>query len=126
MKFGILKSKIETLLSESYSKKTFKQELSNFKKYVLENKNISKLYYLYDDLTSNKGINETIVETYINESISNYHKVVGKINSNDLTTLKNSIFDILFQYPDETIVYCGHGPNTTIGHEKKYNYINQY
>ena len=39
MKFGILKSKIETLLSESYSKKTFKQELSNFKKYVLENKN---------------------------------------------------------------------------------------
>ena len=60
MKFGILKSKIETLLSESYSKKTFKQELSNFKKYVLENKNISKLYYLYDDLTSNKGINETL------------------------------------------------------------------
>ena len=44
----------------------------------------------------------------------------------DLTTLKKSIFDILFQYPDKTIVYCGHGPNTTIGHEKKYNYINQY
>ena len=44
----------------------------------------------------------------------------------DLTTLKKSIFNILFQYPDETIVYCGHGPNTTIGHEKKYNYINQY
>jgi hydroxyacylglutathione hydrolase len=44
----------------------------------------------------------------------------------DLETLKKSIFDILFQYPDETIVYCGHGPNTTIGHEKQYNYINQY
>ena len=44
----------------------------------------------------------------------------------DLTTLKKSIFDILFQYPDETIVYCGHGPNSTIGHEKKFNYINQY
>lgn len=44
----------------------------------------------------------------------------------DLETLKKSIFDILFQYPDETIVYCGHGPNTTIGHEKQCNYINQY
>ena len=105
MKFGILKSKIETLLSESYSKKTFKQELSNFKKYVLENKNISKLYYLYDDLTSNKGINESIVETYINESISNYHKVVGKVSLNDLTTLKNWVGNIKttnqYQHIDE-------------------------
>lgn len=44
----------------------------------------------------------------------------------NLTILKKSIFEILFQYPDETIVYCGHGPDTTIGHEKKYNYIHQY
>jgi hypothetical protein len=94
MKFGILKSKIETLLSESYSKKTFKQELANFKKNVLDNKNISKLYYLYDDLTSNKGLNESIVDTYINESITNYNKVVNKINSNDLMTLKNWVGNI--------------------------------
>jgi hypothetical protein len=105
MKFGILKSKIEALLSESYSKKTFKQELSNFKKYVLENKNISKLYYLYDDLTSNKGMNESIVETYLNESISNYHKVVSEITSTDLTNLKNWIGGIKttnqYQHIDE-------------------------
>lgn len=94
MKFGILKSKIETLLSESYRKKTFKQELSNFKKNVLDNKNISKLYYLYDDLTTNKGINESIVETYINESMSTYNKIVSKINSNDLTSLKNWVGNI--------------------------------
>ena len=94
MKFGILKSKIETLLSESYRKKTFKQELANFKKNVLDNKNISKLYYLYDDLTTNKGINESIVETYINESMSTYNKVVSKIKSNDLTTLKNWVGNI--------------------------------
>lgn len=94
MKFGILKSKIETLLSESYRKKTFKQELSNFKKNVLDNKNISKLYYLYDDLTTNKGINESIVETYINESMSTYNKIVSKINSNDLTSLKHWVGNI--------------------------------
>ncbi len=44
----------------------------------------------------------------------------------NLETLKSSIFNILFQYPDETIVYCGHGPETTIGQEKRTNYIHQF
>lgn len=44
----------------------------------------------------------------------------------DLETLKQSIFNILFQFPEETIVYCGHGPTTTIGKEKMTNYIHQY
>jgi hydroxyacylglutathione hydrolase len=35
--------------------------------------------------------------------------------------LLNSIQKQLFVLPDETIVYPGHGPETTIGHEKKYN-----
>jgi len=43
IKFGILKSKIEKVLLESYSNDTFKDELKNFKKLVLENKNISKM-----------------------------------------------------------------------------------
>ena len=44
----------------------------------------------------------------------------------DLATLKSSIFNILFQYPEETIVYCGHGPETSIGAEKRTNYIHQF
>ena len=44
----------------------------------------------------------------------------------DLDTLKNSIFDILFSLPDETTVFCGHGPATTIGEEKNNNYILQF
>jgi hydroxyacylglutathione hydrolase len=41
----------------------------------------------------------------------------------DLNTLKNSIFNTLFTLPEDTVVYCGHGPSTTIGTEKKTNYI---
>ena len=36
-------------------------------------------------------------------------------------TLLSSIRQKLFVLPDETIVYSGHGPATTIGEEKKFN-----
>jgi len=41
----------------------------------------------------------------------------------DLNILKNSIFNVMFNLPEETVVYCGHGPATTIGKEKRSNYI---
>lgn len=37
--------------------------------------------------------------------------------------LSSSIKDKLFKLPDETQVFPGHGPMTTIGHEKKFNEI---
>lgn len=39
----------------------------------------------------------------------------------DHATLLNSIRTQLFTLPDETIVYSGHGPATTIGYEKRHN-----
>lgn len=37
--------------------------------------------------------------------------------------LKKSITEKLFKLPEETVVYCGHGPQTTIGAEKSSNPI---
>ncbi|WP_373500637.1 MBL fold metallo-hydrolase [Desulfococcus sp.] len=39
----------------------------------------------------------------------------------DFNQLINSVRSKLFTLPDETQVYCGHGPATTIGREKRYN-----
>lgn len=39
----------------------------------------------------------------------------------DFSTLENSIRTKLYCLPDETIVYPGHGPATSIGYEKKFN-----
>jgi glyoxylase-like metal-dependent hydrolase (beta-lactamase superfamily II) len=38
-----------------------------------------------------------------------------------LNDLIKSIKDVLYRLPDDTIVYTGHGPYTTIGDEKKFN-----
>jgi hypothetical protein len=83
MKFGIIKSKIEKVLLESYSKNTFKEEIKKFNSLVLENKNISKLFYLYDELSSNKGLTESIAKDYINESIKVYENTLNKIKESD-------------------------------------------
>lgn len=50
----------------------------------------------------------------------------GSIGRTDLPggnygTLISSIKTKLFALPDETVVYTGHGPKTTIGTEKQYN-----
>ncbi len=39
----------------------------------------------------------------------------------DFDTLIDSIKNKLFRLPDDTKVYCGHGPSTTIGYEKQFN-----
>ena len=39
----------------------------------------------------------------------------------DMTTLLRSIQDVLFTYPDESVVYSGHGEPTTIGRERRTN-----
>lgn len=89
MNFGILKSKIENTLLDSYKKGKLKEELKNFKKYILEDKNISKIYYLYDDLSSNKGMNNDLVFDYINECITIYENTVNKLTEKDVNKIKN-------------------------------------
>ena len=103
IKFGILKSKIEKVLLESYSNDTFKDELKNFKKLVLENKNISKIFYLYDELSSKKGLNENTVNDYIHECITMYENTINKIKSSELNNLKTWVGNVKSENLYETV-----------------------
>jgi len=89
MTIGQIKSAIEKKLLESYTNNTFSNEIKIFKKLVLENKNIGKLFYLYDELNSKKGLNESVVDTYINECITLFENTINKINPDEFTPLKN-------------------------------------
>jgi hypothetical protein len=64
-----------------------------FKKLVLENKNIGKLFYLYDELNSNKGMKDSIVSDYINECITIYENTINKISKSQLDNLKHWVFE---------------------------------
>lgn len=52
-----------------------------------------------------------------------FHESIGRTDlpGGDHTTLLRSIREKLFVLPEEVLVYSGHGPTTTIGHEKQNN-----
>jgi len=52
-----------------------------------------------------------------------FNRSVGRtdLQGGSMEALLHSIRNRLFTLPDETIVYCGHGPETTIGEERKEN-----
>ena len=94
MKFGIIKSKIEKVLLESYTNNTFKDVVKTFNYIVLDNKNLSRLYYLYDELNSNKGLNESVAKDYINESIKIYENTLNNITESDIRKINIWLSDV--------------------------------
>jgi len=53
--------------------------MKEFKKNILSNKAISEMYFIYNDLSSQKGINKEIANEYVNES---FVKLSDLISSN--------------------------------------------
>lgn len=92
--FGTLKTKIETASVELYNKPEFKDFMKNFKTMVLENKDLSELYFIYDDLSSNKGISKDISEDYVNESIE-YGQILIESNPKNISALSRWISSLV-------------------------------
>lgn len=78
-KFGQFKSNLDHLMVQSYGKENFKTVMKEFKNNFLSNKAISEMYFIYNDLSSQKGINKDIAGEYVNES---FEKLSDLISSN--------------------------------------------
>jgi len=88
MMFGTIKSKIEKVLSESYvNEKEFKMNIFLFNEMVLKDKNLKKIFFLYDELSSKKGLNEEIAKDFLNESQVIFENVVNKIKPQTINEL---------------------------------------
>ena len=88
MKFGSIKSKIEKILTESYLNETLKDQMFVFDQLVLKNRNVKKLYFLYDELSSNKGMEKNLAENFINECTIVFENTVNKITKNQFKDLE--------------------------------------
>ena len=102
MTFGQVKSAIEKNLVESYKNETeFKKSLREFKQNVLNDKTFSRVYNLYDQLSTPQGLNEKDSIDYLNEGIQLIQKLVTNIKLPKTTSelKKNNYSDI------DTLVY---------------------
>ena len=96
MTFGQIKSIIEKNLLESYkNEKDFKKSLKEFKHNVLNNKTMSKLYSLYDQLSMPQGLSESDSKEFLEEGITLIQKLVSDIKTPMvLETVENKYSDI--------------------------------
>jgi hypothetical protein len=96
MTFGQIKSIIEKNLLESYkNEKDFKKSLKEFKHNVLNNKTMSKLYSLYDQLSTPQGLSESDSKEFLEEGITIIQKLVSDIKTPMvLETVENKYSDI--------------------------------
>jgi hypothetical protein len=81
--FGTIKTKIENTASELAKKPSFKRFIFELNSLILKNKDLCELYYIYDDLSSNKGLPSDIVNDYINETVE-YSQVLLESQSKRL------------------------------------------
>lgn len=91
--FGHIKTKIEKLFSKGHYDKDFKRNIKEFKKHVLDQKHIAEAYFLYDELSSQKGLNENVVDDYISESFEHLKTIIdtNKKKIQDLSEWIDSI-----------------------------------
>lgn len=75
MKFGILKTLVETKLTESYKNSTFEKELLFFKKNILSNNDFKKKMFIYDKLNENVGIDKDSANFLIETLLEEFKKI---------------------------------------------------
>jgi len=102
MTFGVIKTTIEKNLLESYkSSKEFKKTLREFKQNILNNKSISRVYSLYDQLSKPQGLSEKDANEFLNEGLGLLQKIMPnvKLPKTLSENVKNDYKDI------DTLVY---------------------
>jgi len=105
MEFGILKSKIEKKLTESYTNNNFNKEIKTFKDVVLKNDSISRAYHIYNEISKTKGFDKKFAEDYVNECIDIFNRI--KFSKKSISLLESWVRNIKCenQYKDIDTIF---------------------
>ena len=108
-KFGEIKSKVEQISVDLFGKKDFTKFTRGLKSNILENKDLTEIFYIYDDLSSKKGLSKDIASDYVNESIE-YCQILIENNRTSLNKLTKWVSQYNVESPNnykniDTIVY---------------------
>ena len=107
MRFGAIKTIIENKLIKSFANKKLDKDMKFFKNNILEDKSFKRLYFIYDTLNENKGLDKEtatyMVEDLVNEakSLKISEKITKKIekwtkfviNENQYSKIDDLIYD---------------------------------
>lgn len=92
MRFGVIKTLIENRLIKSFADKKLDKDMKFFKNTILEDKSFKRLYFIYDTLKENKGLDKEtatyMVDDLVNEAKS--LKISDKITK-DIEKWTNSV-----------------------------------
>lgn len=109
-KFGQIKSNIESLMTKSYGKNSFKTNIRSFKSHIIKNEKLAEAYFLYDELSKKKGLSKDIVDDYVNECIEKIKDILTtestKLKEVNMWVSENLEKETINQYSDiDTVVY---------------------
>lgn len=97
MTFGKIKTTIEKNLLESYKNQSdFKKTLKEFKHNILNDKNISKAYSIYDQLSTPQSLEEKDAKEFLEEGINLLQRILPtiKLPKSAKENLENNYKDI--------------------------------
>jgi arsenate reductase-like glutaredoxin family protein len=96
MRFGVIKTLIENKLVKSFAEKKLSKDMKFFKNTILEDKSFKRLYFIYDTLKENKGLDKEtatyMVDDLVNEakSLSLNETILNKIKKWTLSVVKEN------------------------------------
>jgi hypothetical protein len=101
MTIGKLKTYFEKKFVETYqNEKEFKKVLKEFNEKVLKNKSVSRIYNLYDELTTPQGLKESESLDYINEGL---RIINNEIRKQKLSSVSKEINENFYEEIDMLI-----------------------
>jgi hypothetical protein len=93
MRFGVIKTLVESKLVESFKKNNLKEDMRLFNTKLLKNKDFCKMMSVYDNLNENKGLDKESANYLIDDLVKEFNSV--KLNENTIKFIKSWTSDVV-------------------------------